>query len=87
MKLKFKHLSNRAKTQIRVTAFSASYEIFLAQKLELKITIDVALKITQKYYCWIAPRSRWVLKIVVVGTGAVDPDSRGNIGVVLYNDS
>ena len=31
IKSKFKHLSNSAKTPIRATAFSASYDLFLAQ--------------------------------------------------------
>ena len=50
MKLNFKRLSNRARAPVGAVAFSESYDLFLAQELELKITIDIALKIRQKCY-------------------------------------
>lgn len=47
---------------------------------------DIAVKIPEGCYARIAPRSGLALSHSVdVGAGVVDPDYRGNVGVLLLN--
>ena len=92
MKLKFKCLSGKAKWPVRATAKLAGYDLFSAEKVELRIqgvqTIktDIALKMPKKYG-GIARRSSWAQKFVSVGAGIIVADCRENVYVILFNFS
>ena len=92
MKLKFKCLSGKEKRPVRATAKLAGYDLFSAEKVELRIqgvqTIktDIALKMPKKYG-GIARRSSWAQKFVSVGAGIIVADCRENVYVILFNFS
>lgn len=92
MKLKFKCLSGKAKWPVRATAKLAGYDLFSAEKVELRIQgvqttkTDIALKMPKKYG-GIAGRSSWAQKFVSVGAGIIVADCRENVYVILFNFS
>ena len=52
------------------------------------VKTDLAVKIPEKCYGRIAPRSGLALKHhIAVGAGVIDRDYRGNVGVILFNHS
>lgn len=89
-----KHLSNNARTPIRSTPGSIGYDLFAAEDKVVPahgrtlVPTDLQIKIPPGCYGRIAPRSSLALiSFVDVGAGVIDPDYRGNVGVVLFNFS
>lgn len=85
-------LSKHAQLPRRGTPQSAGLDLFVAHDLVVPAggkgiaKTDLAMKIPPGCYGRIAPRSglAWK-KHVDVGAGVIDPDYRGNVGVVLFN--
>ena len=92
--LKIKKLSKNATIPKRATSESVGYDLYSANsktvppKDKILIHTDIALKIPPGHYGRIAPRSSLALKnFIDIGAGVIDPDYRGNVGVVIFNHS
>ena len=63
-------------------------DIFIPAKQQVLIHTDLVLVPTQRHYIRIASKSGLALKYgLIVEGGVVDPDYRGNVGVLLRNNS
>ena len=92
--LNYEKLSNRAKAPKRATPGSIGLDlftptdIFIPAKQQVLIPTDLILVPTQGCYIHIASKSSLALKYrLTVEGGVVDPDYRGNVGVLLRNNS
>ena len=93
--LKFKKLTPMAFTPTRATPKSAGYDLYSPYEITVPknggricIATDLAFQIPDGYYIRLASRSGLALKRRVdVKAGVLDGDYRGNVGVVLKNDS
>jgi len=90
--IKFKLLSNLAKTPSQGTSFSAGYDLYAAEDVVVPrlgrklIKTNVSMAIPMDCYGRIAPRSGLAYKNGIdVLAGVIDSDYRGDIGVILYN--
>ncbi|AFC40560.1 dUTPase [Goose adenovirus 4] len=78
----------------RGSAGSVGYDLYSAQNLTIEphchsvVFTDLSFKFPYGCYGRIAPRSGLAAKFMIdVGAGVIDPDFRGNVGVVLFNFS
>ena len=92
--LNYEKLSDRAKAPKRATPGSIGLDlftptdIFIPAKQQVLIPTDLILVPTQGYYIRIASKSGLAFKYgLTVEEGVVDPDYRGNVGVLLTNNS
>lgn len=98
MKIKFKKLSNLAKTLTKGSAAAAGWDLYAA--IPYSITIqpgenypiptDITMEIPKGYWGGIYARSGLACKQGLRPSnlvGVIDPDYRGNVLVSLYNDS
>ena len=92
--LNYEKLSDRAKAPKRATPGSIGLDlftptdIFIPAKQQVLIPTDLILVPTQGYYIRIASKSGLAFKYgLTVEGGVVDPDYRGNVGVLLRNNS
>ena len=92
--LSYERLSDRAKAPKRATPGSIGLDlftptdIFIPAKQQVLIPTDLILVPTQGYYIRIASKSGLALKYGLTVEGrVVDPDYRGNVGVLLRNNS
>ena len=92
--LNYEKLSDGAKALKRVTPGSIGLDlftptdVFIPAKQQVLIPTDLILVPTQGYYIRIASKSGLALKYgLTVEGGVVDPDYRGNVGVLLRNHS
>ena len=92
--LHYEKLSDRAKAPKRATPGSIGLDlftptdIFIPPKQQVLIPTDLILVPTQRYYIRIASKSGLAFKYgLTVEGGVVDPDYRGNVGVLLRNNS
>ena len=90
--LRFVKLSDRAFMPTRETEHSVGLDLFspidymLKPKEQVCIYTDLQVEIPFGSYGRIAPRSSLAAQYSIdVGAGVIDPDYRGNIGVVLFN--
>lgn len=90
--LKFVKLSENATTPTRGSALSAGYDLYSADNSIIKprnkavVMTDIRIAVPEGCYARIAPRSGLAVKhFIDVGAGVIDPDFRGNLGVVLFN--
>ena len=92
--LNYEKLSDRAQAPKRATPGSIGLDlftptdVFIPAKEQVLIHTDLILVHTQGHYICIASKSGLALKYrLTVEGGAVDPDYRGNVGVLLRNNS
>ena len=92
--LNYEKLSDRAKAPKRATPGSIGLDlftptdIFIPAKQQVLIHTDLVLVPTQGHYIRIASKSGLALKYgLTVEGGVVDPDYRGNVRVLLRNNS
>ena len=92
--LNYEKLSDRAKAPKRATPGSIGLDLFtptdmfIPAKEQVLIHTDLILVPTQGHYIRIASKSGLALKYgLTVEGGVVDPDYRGNVGVLLRNRS
>lgn len=71
---------------------SVGFDLYSAQTLTIEpashaiVFTDLSFKFPDGCYGRIAPRSGLAAKYMIdVGAGVIDPDFRGNVGVVLFN--
>ena len=91
----FMKLSPFAKLPKRATTLSAGLDLFSAREETIEpgtrklILTDLApMEFPSKCYARIAPRSGLALKYGIdIGAGVVDPDYRGNMGIIVINNS
>ena len=92
--LNYEKLSDRAKAPKRATPGSIGLDlftptdVFIPAKQQVLIPTDLILVPTQGYYIRIASKSGLALKYgLTIEGGVVDPDYRGNVRVLLRNNS
>ena len=92
--LNYEKLSDRAKAPKRATPGSIGLDlftptdVFIPAKQQVLIPTDLILVPTQGYYIRIASKSGLAFKYrLMVDGGVMDPDYRGNVGVLLRNNS
>ena len=92
--LNYEKLSDRAKAPKRATPGSIGLDlftpidVFIPAKQQVLIPTDLILVPTQGYYICIASKSGLAFKYgLTVEGGVIDPDYRGNVGVLLRNNS
>ena len=92
--LHYEKLSDQAKVPKRATPGSIGLDlftpidIFIPPKQQVLIPTDLILVPTQGYYVRITSKSGLAFKYgLSVEGGVVDPDYRGNVGVLLRNNS
>ena len=85
-------LSEHAILPKRCSEHAAGYDLAAPREYTVPahgretIMLDLAVSIPTGYYGRIAPRSSLAAKNHIdVGGGVIDPDYRGNIGVILFN--
>jgi len=91
-KLYVKKISDKATVPARSSAGAVGYDLSSAQDVTIPargkglVLTDIMISIPEGTYGRIAPRSglAWK-KHIDVGAGVIDPDYRGNVGVVLFN--
>ena len=92
--LNYEKLSDRGKAPKRATPVSIGLDlftptdVFIPAKQQVLIPTNLILVPTQGYYIRIASKSGLALKYgLSVEGGVVDPDNRGNVGILLRNHS
>ena len=92
--LHYEKLSDQAKAPKRATPGSIGLDlftptdIFIPAKQQVLIPTDLILVPTRGYYICIANKSGLAFKYgLTVEGGVIDPDYRGNVGVLLRNNS
>ena len=92
--LNYEKLSDRAKAPKRATPGSIGLDlftpidVFIPAKQQVLIPTDLILVPTQGYYICIASKFGLAFKYgLTIEGGVVDPDYRGNVGVLLRNNS
>lgn len=93
-KIKFKKLSDNAKIPTRGSEFSVGLDLYSAEycwvppRSRELVKTNLAVEIPVGYYGRIAPRSGLAWKSGIdIFAGVIDPDYRGNIGIIVYNSS
>ena len=92
-KLKFKKLSDRAKTPVRAKEGSIGYDLYstvyksISPQICEAVATDITLISPRGLYPRVATRSRLAIKNTDVGVGVIDLDYRGNLKVVIMNHS
>ncbi len=94
LNLCYKKLTENAYPPVRATAQSAGFDLFSAYNYIIQphdkelVYTDLAIRVPDGCYGRIAPRSGLALKYHIdIGGGVIDPDYRGNIGIIVYNHS
>jgi len=89
-----KKLNNNAILPLKGSSGSAGYDVFscedkiLLPKTRSLISTGISISIDAKdFYIRIAPRSGMAVKGIDVGAGVVDLDYRGEVKVLLINNS
>lgn len=89
----FKRLSPNATEPRRMTSGAAGFDLCSAQNVTIQpnetvlVKTDLAFNLPQGCYGRICERSSVALKKIIVGGGTIDPDYRGNVGIILHNIS
>lgn len=91
--LRVMHLHPDARTFERKSAFAAGHDIYsieavvLPSRGSLLVSTGIAIQLPKDTYGQIAPRSGLSVKGIDVGAGIIDEDYRGEIKVLLRNQS
>jgi len=90
--LKFKKISEKATTPSKGSIYSIGLDLYSAYDYIINpnerclCMTDIIIELPQGCYGRIAPRSGLAVKHSIdVGAGVVDPDYRGNVGILLIN--
>lgn len=89
--MKVKLLSENAKLPTRGTDGAVGYDLYAAEDVFIpvnstgKIRTDISLEVPYGHVAKIEDRSGMAAKGLRTGAGVVDPDFRGNIGVIIHN--
>ena len=91
--VKIKMLSPDAKCPKRGSSMAAGYDVFSARDVTIQpgcremVWTDLMMEIPPGMYGRIAPRSGFAyLNAIDVFQGIIDPDFRGNIGILVINN-
>ena len=93
MKVRFKRFSTLGCTPQKATIGSACYDLFPAKPVVLEpnstrsVETDIGFCFSIKYVTNIYSRSSLSLRSIHIGGGIIDPDFRGNTGVIMSNFS
>ena len=94
MSLIVKKLSSDARLPTLGSLKAVGYDLYSAKDLTVKaygkalVPTDICIKMPHGVYGRIAPRSGLAWKNHIdIGAGVIDPDYRGNVGVVMFNHS
>ena len=92
--LQFAKLSENAYKSTRGSALAAGHDIYsaydyvISSKGKQLCKTDIQIACPDGCYARVAPRSGLTHKhFIDVGAGVIDPDYRGNVGVILFNFS
>ena len=91
--LRFVRLTDRAKSPRRKSVGAAGFDLSAAEAAVIapgaraRINTDLQLELPEGTYGRIAPRSGLALRSITVDGGVVDGDYRGNVGVIVVNNS
>ncbi len=92
--LKVKFNTEKANLPVRTTKQAAGYDLTAAENVVIKagdqalVDTGIAIEIPEGHYGQIKPRSGLALKKrITVGAGVIDRDYRGNVRVLLLNQS
>lgn len=92
--MKVKPLSPRAQIPARKSDQAAGYDIFSSEKCFVDpgnrklVSTDISLAIPEGYYGRVAPRSGLAVKHGIdVGAGVIDSDYRGEVKILICNNS
>jgi dUTP pyrophosphatase len=90
---KVRIIHNDAKVPKKADSGCAGYDIFSIEQLTIPprqralVSTGISTEISKEYYLWVAPRSGLSLKGIDVGAGVIDSSYRGEIKVLLINNS
>ena len=91
--LRMKHLHPDARSFARKSTFAAGHDIYSLEEAVVPargsalLSTGVAIQLPENTYGQIAPRSGLSVKGIDVGAGIIDEDYRGEIKVLLRNQS
>ncbi len=92
--LRVKRMTDNATLPVRASLGAAGYDLSSAYDYVIPangkelVKTDLIVMIPVGHYGRIAPRSSLAWKNYIgVGAGVIDPDYRGNVGVILFNHS
>jgi len=86
-------LSETSKVPMRMSEGAAGYDIYSNEDTIIKsqnrqlISTGISIEIPDNVYGQIAPRSSLAIKEIDVGAGIIDSDYRGEVKVLLINNS
>jgi len=90
---KVKRIHEDAKIPVKADPGCAGYDVFSIQKTNLAcgerklISTGICVEISPEHYIRVAPRSGLSVKGIDVGAGVIDSSYRGEIKVLLINNS
>lgn len=91
--MEVKLLSSQARLPVRATKCSAGFDLFSAERVLLPaqarglIKTDIAIRLPEGHHGRVAPHSCLSIKNIDIGSGVIDEDYRGSIGVLMINNS
>ena len=92
-KLKIKLLNKDARIPYRAEPGSAGYDVFCTKPIEIYpgtrqlVPTGISTEFLKNYYLRVAPRSGISLKGIDIGAGVIDSSYRGEIKVLIINNS
>ena len=92
-KLKFKLLNTLSKVPTKAEPGSAGYDIYSTQNVELYsksrklVSTGLSTEFDKDYYLRVAPRSGLSVKGIDIGAGVIDSSYRGELKVLMINNS
>jgi len=93
IKLKIKLLNRDAKVPVKADPGSAGYDVYSSEPVEIYsrarklVSTGLSCEFSDKYYLRIAPRSGLSVKGIDIGAGVIDSSYRGEIKVLMINNS
>jgi dUTP pyrophosphatase len=91
--LKIKKINDLSKTPVKADLGCAGYDLFSVEEVFLDpgtrklIRTGISVEFSKDYYLRIAPRSGLSIQGIDIGAGVIDSSYRGEIKVLLINNS
>ena len=91
--LKIKLLNKNSQIPFRADSGCAGYDLFSTESFEIYsgtrrlVSTGISTEFSSKYYLRVAPRSGLSLKGIDIGAGVIDSSYRGEIKVLMINNS
>ena len=91
--LKIKLLNKDSRIPYRAESGSAGYDIFCTKPIEIYpgtrqlVSTGICTEFSKSYYLRVAPRSGLSVKGIDIGAGVIDSSYRGEIKVLVVNNS